>query len=433
MYLITQKDINLLLPLLLMMILLSSATKANELEIYQRLKDNGIITEQEFEKLLKSLKSKKEAKQSETNVKVSNKGKLKIKSTSEDFQYQIGGRIQVDAASYDADNYEFTSGTEIRRARLFVKGRMYKNWLWKSQLEFSGNEIEVKDMYLAYEFDPMTLRLGQFSESGSLEDSTSSKNITFMERSLPVLAFAPGERRIGVALNSYHKQGSYSLGFFGDNDSAEEIAHGKGVSGRASYAPWHSKTQTLHLGTWLQYRTPPKNITRFRARPEAHIDNSRLVSTKKIAHTSHYFINGLEAAWVNGAVSLQGEYLITQVSRENDLSELSFSGYYGYASWFITGESRPYELQEGAFGKIKPNRIVTNGGIGAWEVALRFSSINLNDHDIAGGKEDNITLGLNWYANTNIRFMLNYVWVNTDANVGNIDPNIIQARAQIVF
>ena len=422
------------LPLLLISLVFNmSLALADELKVYQGLRDNGIISQAEFDRLSKTIEEENGKTKGEIRVKVGNRGKLKIKSATGDFQYQVGGRIQTDFAVYDADTKEFTDGTEFRRTRLFVKGRMYKKWLWKAQFDFSSNETEIKDMYMGYEFDPMLLRIGQFGESGSLEDSTSSKYITFMERSLPVLAFTPAERRVGIALSSFHEYGSYSFGIFEDAESADETESSKGASARTSYVPWHSKTEALHLGASIQYRTPPEDAVRFRARPEAHVDDQRLVSTDKIMNTNHYSINGLEAAWVNGAVSIQGEYINAKLTRKAKPNDLTFDGYYVYGSWFVTGESRRYEIEDGTFGRVRPMQNVTDGGIGAWELALRFSHLNLNDHEIRGGKEDNITLGLNWYLNPNIRFMFNYVRVESETNSGDVDPFILQIRAQIDF
>jgi len=49
------------------------------------------------------------------------------------------------------------------------------------------------------------------------------------------------------------------------------------------------------------------------------------------------------------------------------------------------------------------------GGIGAWELAVRYSQLNLNSNDIRGGNEKDLTVGLNWYTTPNLKLMTNYV------------------------
>ena len=60
---------------------------------------------------------------------------------------------------------------------------------------------------------------------------------------------------------------------------------------------------------------------------------------------------------------------------------------------------------------------MSGGGWGAWEIAGRFSTIDLNDqlataNGVAGGRQTIYTLALNWYVNRNVRFMFDYLHGN---------------------
>ncbi len=98
---------------------------------------------------------------------------------------------------------------------------------------------------------------------------------------------------------------------------------------------------------------------------------------------------------------------------------------------FVTGEHRNYKSSISAFDRVKPKKnFGKDGGAGAWEIAFRYSEIDLDDTDIHGGNLDNISVWLNWYLNPTTRLMFNYVLANVEGS-GNI--NILQMRAQVDF
>jgi phosphate-selective porin OprO/OprP len=126
----------------------------------------------------------------------------------------------------------------------------------------------------------------------------------------------------------------------------------------------------------------------------------------------------LELATILGSFSAQAEFTGSYVHRPGSGSGVArggrdpfFFGGYGFVSYFLTGERRNYELGKGRFGRVSPlaNFNPARGDWGAWEVAARFSYLDLTDRDIRGGEQWDVTAGLNWYLFPNLRFMLNYV------------------------
>ena len=62
---------------------------------------------------------------------------------------------------------------------------------------------------------------------------------------------------------------------------------------------------------------------------------------------------------------------------------------------------------------------------GAWELTARYSTVDMDDKDVLAGASDSITLGVNYYANANIRLYLNYGMVNNNENATGRDGSLI--------
>jgi len=126
---------------------------------------------------------------------------LRIKTKDNNFNMKIGGRLMLDGAAINPDNntkeaFPGLSGNEgeVRRARIYTLGTIYQNYDYKFQVDFSKwPDVLYKDIYIGMMNIPYVgqIRAGHQFESFSLEEGTSTKYITFMERALPVLAFDP--------------------------------------------------------------------------------------------------------------------------------------------------------------------------------------------------------------------------------------------------
>jgi phosphate-selective porin OprO/OprP len=338
----------------------------------------------------------------------------------------VGGRVHVDAAMYDEDVTELGSGTEFRRARLLVQGDFDERWGYKAEYDFAESTADLKDAFLQYNgLAAGKLKLGHFKQAFSLEELTSSNYITFMERALPNV-FVPS-RRIGAGYENYDRPLGFAAGVFGNTVDDNDDDEGIGAAGRVVFAPALGENHLLHLGLAATFMEPETTDAgtdgiRIRQRPESHVTGARLVDTGTLDGASSLQSYGLEGAWNAGSLSLQGEYMLS--SADTDLGDFDFDGWYVFGSWFPGGETRPYK--DGAFGRVEATR--------AWEFAVRYSSLDLDDGAVAGGKQDDITLGVNYYVNPHLRFMLNYVMAEVEGGInGDEEPDILQVRAAFDF
>jgi len=372
------------------------------------------------------------------------KNGLRFDSNDRLFRYRLGGRLQNDWALFDAgEDIKSTfgdapGGVEFRRAELFISGLLYNRVQFKAQYDFAGGETRMKDVFIGVLGLPVVgnILVGHFIEPILLETHTSNKFLTFLERSLLYETFAP-DRNMGVAIydQALGDRLFWSLGWFKETSANPPVAVAEGnnaVSLRLAGLPWHERggRRLLHLGASYSYRDPPDDTVRFRTRPEAHLVDARFVDTGPLAAESVQLL-GLEAASVLGPFSLQAEQMTAWVDGGPG-GAARFDGYYVQAGWFLTGEHRPYLA--GAFSRVVPRRnFLERGGVGAWQVALRYSQVDLDDPDagILGGSEENYSVALNAYLNPQTRVMFNYVRANP--STANDDLNVWQVRVQVEF
>lgn len=365
----------------------------------------------------------------------------KIENSDLGIKMKFGGRMMWDNVFFFQDDSlearygAFTSGTEFRRLRFFNSGQIYGNVKYKVQLDFAGGKVSFKDAYIDLTGMPFgTLRIGHFKEPIRLEALTSSKYITFLERALPIDLLP--ERNTGLMV--YHDFAgdriSWQGGIFRRSDAAgndQTAGNGFALTTRISGLPlWQEENQRLlHLGVAASYRSPESATYEAEFRPETHLGN-KYVSTGIIAGVKNTFMYNAEAAFVTGPFSIQAEYMNVSVSTTGaSPTNYTFSSYYTQISYFLTGESRVYKGSLEGFDRVKPAKNFGKGP-GAWEAALRLSSVDLNSADIAGGRMTNITAGINWYLNPASRIMANYVIARVK-DTGN--AGILQFRAQIDF
>jgi phosphate-selective porin OprO/OprP len=311
---------------------------------------------------------------------------------------------------------------DLREAKLVFYRSFGAKWSAKLEANYNSlGKFEVGDTYAVYTgWKSAGAKFGIFKPPYSLNYQTGRTKLTFMERALPVAALSE-RRSTGGGIVKRTPKAIMEAGVFlysPDQDGQQE--KGQAVIARYVHAPL-DPDEGLGLGVlggrgiWagvsVSYRanaTGPN--TQFRSVPEVSVGDDYFVDTGPISNAQSILRVGLEANTVQGSFSWQAEVLTAQVRRDGEPSVFFYGGYV-FASWFLTGESRNYNSALGDWSYIVPNRPVRHGGWGAWEVALRASTVDLNDKDIIGGRERNITFGLNWYLNERLRVEANLIKV----------------------
>jgi phosphate-selective porin OprO/OprP len=341
------------------------------------------------------------------------------------FTFKPRGVIEADAGVFNEreGGYDYSDGTLLRRARLGFEGTAFKWFNYRAEVDFAGNAVNITDLYLQYTKIPKTvLTIGQHKAPFGLESNNSDNYNTFLERGMFTNAFgnAGAERRIGISAAYAPKENiNIAGGLFGDNESISRgsgAAPGEswGVNGRATWEPVFDTGKIVHLGVSGYYRDRLKSgdtpdAVRFNDRPNIRIDGGNIADSGVITGARSLEYAGVEAAGVFGPLTVAGEAGRLWLDRFGG-GNARFSGYYGYASYMLTGETRPFK--GGNFDRIKPFKELGNGGLGALEVALRYDHIDLTDTPIlarAGNEASSVTAGLNWYFNPYAKLMVNWV------------------------
>ena len=429
-------------------------------------------------------------------------GGINVKS-SKGNEFKIGGRLMFDYDSYD----EFWASddaddAEIRRSRITLSGKTGKNWSYKftTNIDHEGRGASIDTGYLKYSSKPMYAMFGKHKRLGMLEERTSTKWISTIERSIinELSDAFLGKPDFGGISVGFATKGdmpmSGAIGVHDDQiDDPDDGGNIYGVGARFSIMPKFGDDSFLHVGASFYTVDYKGNTYRMRTRMGVHTTGHPFETDSHASDDIDQF--GVELAYVNGPFSLQGEFMNVESDGTNNAAcgasgtftpttdndhyledsdgrrinlqtfyqtyqpgsaphldddengddkgtidvqtclnslkhgdtvreftvvdpekaqykdghentcDLEMDGFYLQAAYTLTGETRGYKADSGAFAAIKPK----NEG-GAWEVVARYedAEVDIPGRSLSADLE-RMVLGVNWYVNKNVKFMLNYV------------------------
>ena len=393
----------------------------------------------------------------------------------------VGGLIQDDWSTFSQNQTSFNSygnvqnGEEFRRIRLKAYGEAFCVMNYQIEVELRNlvantamtpndvNDVGIKDTYIGFHDLPAigNVWAGHFKEPMGLEQLTSDKFTTFMERSqMDERALIPA-RNYGVMAFDWKEDqmATWALGGFkvtnqssaGEAPPTVQSDNGYSITGRLTYLPWYDESTEgrglWHVGASYSYRQPNNDAAAtanggevlIAGKPEDDLGPTMESLTFGPNVLDHWQLMGAETAFVYGPFSVQSEFVgawfTPGTAAPASLNTTAFAyGTYVYFSYFLTGENRNYDRKHAYFDRVTPyeNFFRVRGeddniytGKGAWEIGYRWSYMDLDGQNgnlegvsataasHATRNSDN-TVGLNWYLNPYSRVMWNYIHSNSE-------------------
>lgn len=391
------------------------------------------------------------------------------------WSFKVRGRFQYDTAFIDSPfpdgarpNRNLGFNSRVRRLRLGVEGTIPGDFGYKAEVDFAAagpnSNIGFGDVVLTYtpKGKPWSLTIGNHESMDGLEQITSSRFISFLERAQMNDAFI-NTRRLGASFGLQNAANTlrFNAGLFTAHTIDQSLDNDGWIgAARATFSP-QALGGTLHFGANYQHREFQKNnaatasisanapstnqIARYRARPFLQTTGERFVDTGNFAAKGDD-IFGLELAGIFGPLHVTGELQYTKVrayeagdtatgldafSGGNTLvvpsGDPSFVSYYAEVGYFLTGETRGYK--NGLWDRTKVLHPFDKGGWGAFQINARYDYLDLDSDKLKnafsnnfltgvstpsvglgrGGKQTGYQIGVIWIPQDYVRFLLQYV------------------------
>ncbi len=376
------------------------------------------------------------------------KGAPELKSSA-GFSWKPNGVIQLDGGYVANPNNKINTAnlgwnSNFRRLLFGVEGTVPGDFKYKFQFDVAGGSLGFEDVLIAYEpaGKPYSLQVGYFYPFTSLDNMTSNRFLSVMERSQLNDALSPG-RRIGVAGAYQTSEFLLQAGLM--NATTVNAATGNTAWSIDARAVWFPKFGTAQYHAALGYhnRNNNKNTlgSNYQARPFTTLTSVRFVGTSPstttgasgtgiAAYGDQIFAAELAGIW--GPFHAVAEAQLVKVDAISPTEVLSggqaatgftrlaqdptFFSTYGEVGYWFTGETRGYKA--GKWDRTKIVNPFDKGGWGGFQLVGRIDYLNLTNYvgastptsslvtngTLNGGSQLGYLVALNWWPTDYVRF-----------------------------
>ncbi len=397
---------------------------------------------------------------------------FRITSSDKKHQVRIRGAVQGDGRFFTEDgSQKSTDSFDLKQARVWLEGYVFKNIYYKLMPDFAANGNILPDAYIDYAYDPaVSLLVGKFKPSLSLERLQGDSDGTFLERAFPT--YLASNRDVGIQIHGAFGKPGYSAesvpgpidakNFLtyqlavengaGDdgspNNNAGASYDSKEFVGRVFSHPFQHTTPWLEgfgLGIAGSYGDSNTQALKNQSTPigrTTYLDYTK-INSGYTAPSADGDRNRLypQAYWYAGPFGLMGEYVTSNQQLSSAKSGKAVgvkqenTAWQVLASYVLTGE-------DNTFGAVKPIRNFDplKGTWGAWQLAARWSELNVDkstflviDPSKSAQHASAWTLGVNWYLNSYALIRTDYEQVSFKGGAGSDANHVSNRPSEHVF
>ena len=355
---------------------------------------------------------------------------------NDNFSLKLIGRTNLDAGTFldeQKDDSKPNNGIAVNDTRLGVTGKFLDKWDYKIEICFDKKAISFRDVFVKYNFNKTHhIQFGNvFMGYGMKPLGLAYK---FIDDATVDNTFCPS-RKMGIVYLATTDHFNFNGGVYSDgniDNGNSKCDQGVIFSSKAIVRPIINETTVLHFGGAAMYTNSPNTVSFSGVVPETFTAEGKttfkgptfgkagLDAEGNIVYTGkHYSRYEGEMIFIHKKFLLETHYQGASYEPTGIDDRYHVGGVLAQCSFLLIGEQQNYNKTTGLCQNASPRNL---------ELLARYDYLDLHD----GGRQEDVTVGINYFFSKHFNMKLNYVYTDTKGNV-NKCFNSVQMRAQFSF